>query len=141
GPEISCAWQIIAAFAAGATVLAFELFTLSNSMSLGNEISAVALQYGEVAADATSQATFGKIEVTGAEETTVSSFTAISDGLSTFSAPPSVARLASMAGEAGPEASADASAKLSALTDGETPVDGTPETPDTPVTPPTPAAP
>jgi hypothetical protein len=141
GPEISCAWQIVAAFAAGATVLAFEMFTLANSMSLGNEISAVALQYGEVAADATSKATFGTIEITGAEETTVSSFKAISDSMSAFSAPPTVATLSSMASEAGQEASTDARAKMSALTDGETPVDATPEVPGVPETPAAPAAP
>ncbi|OBI59773.1 hypothetical protein A5706_01430 [Mycobacterium sp. E796] len=141
GPEISCAWQIVAAFAAGATVLAFEMFTLANSMTLGNEISAVALQYGEVAAEATSTATFGTIEITGAEETTVSSFKAISDSMSTFSAPPSVGRLAGMAHEAGQDAAADASAKLSALTDGETPVDDTPAAPETPAAPAAPTAP
>jgi hypothetical protein len=110
-------------------------------MSLGNEISAVALQYGEVAADATSKATFGTIEITGAEETTVSSFKAISDSMSAFSAPPTVATLSSMASEAGQEASTDARAKMSALTDGETPVDATPEVPGVPETPAAPAAP
>jgi hypothetical protein len=101
GPEISCAWQIIAAFAAGATVLAFEMFTLANSMSLANDVNVAAKKYIDIGQAAEPGGSFATIEVKGAEEAKVGSFTAISEsmaGMSAFSGPPSVARLASMAG-------------------------------------------
>ncbi len=104
GPEISCAWQIVAAFAACATVFAFEMLTLANSMSLSYEIHAAAAAYGEVAAKAIPTSSFARIEVTGAEEVRVGSFKAISDsmsGMSAFSGTPTVASLASMAPAAG----------------------------------------
>ncbi|OBF02123.1 hypothetical protein A5730_23960 [Mycobacterium sp. ACS4054] len=101
GHEISAAWQIIAAFAACATVLAFEMFTLSNSMSLAHQIHAVALEYGEVAEKAIPTSSFARIEVTGAEETKTGDFAAISNSLSAFSAAPTVASLAGLAPAAG----------------------------------------
>lgn len=101
GHEISAAWQIIAAFAACATVLAFEMFTLSNSMSLAHQIHAVALEYGEVAEKAIPTSSFARIEVTGAEETKTGDFAAISNNLSAFSAAPTVASLAGLAPAAG----------------------------------------
>ncbi|WP_156349648.1 MULTISPECIES: EspA/EspE family type VII secretion system effector [unclassified Mycobacterium] len=101
GHEISAAWQIIAAFAACATVLAFEMFTLSNSMSLAHQIHAVALEYGEVAEKAIPTSSFARIEVTGAEETKTGDFAAVSNSLSAFSAAPTVASLAGLAPAAG----------------------------------------
>lgn len=138
GAEISCAWQIVAAFAAGATVLAFEMFTLANSMSLGNEVNAVALQYGEVQKNATLTGSFSRIQLPEATETRVASFKAISEsmtGISAFTQLPTVASLAGAAGAVGPSASADAQAKVSAFT--ETPSEATPV--DAPATPPAPA--
>src|SRR3984885_14279996 len=45
GPEVSCAWQIIAAFACCAAVLVIEMLTLANSMSLSNDVAALGEQY------------------------------------------------------------------------------------------------
>ncbi|OBG65088.1 hypothetical protein A5704_12750 [Mycobacterium sp. E735] len=130
GPEISCAWQIIAAFAACATVFSFEMMTLANSMSLSHEIHATALLYGEVAEKAIPNSSFARIEVTGAEEATVGSFKAISDsmsGMSAFSGTPTVASLASRAPAAGD--SREERGVLTALqSDGATPVETIAET-------------
>ncbi|KLO34901.1 hypothetical protein AWC17_00815 [Mycobacterium nebraskense] len=128
GPEISAAWQIIAAFAACATVLAFEMFTLSNSMSLSHQIHATALEYGEVAEKAIPTSSFARIEVKGAEETTTGDFKAISagmSGMSAFAGAPTVASLASMAPAAGD--SPEERGVLGALkTDGATPIETVP---------------
>jgi EspA/EspE family len=139
GPEISCAWQIIAAFGACATVFAFEMLTLSNSMSISQQVDAVALEYIQLGKDAEVKlaGTFGQIDGKGAEQTSskVASFTAISDGMSAFSGRPTVASLAntSLAREgaspaqrawldAASETRVDASADLPATTgDGATP--------------------
>ncbi|ORW54662.1 hypothetical protein AWC20_19410 [Mycobacterium parmense] len=140
GAEISCAWQIVAAFAACATVLAFEMFTLANSMSLGHEINALALEYGDVQKNATLSAAFARIEVAAAQQSTFTSFTAISEsmaGMSAFANMPTVSSLARMAGTAGEGAAADAQAKMTALE--EPPADGIPE--GTPGVPDTGAAP
>lgn len=127
GPEISCAWQIVAAFAACATVFSFEMMTLANSMSLSHEIHATALLYGEVAAKAIPNSSFARIEVTGAEQATVGSFKAIFDsmsGMAAFSGTPSVASLASMAPAAGD--SREERGVLTALqSDGATPIETT----------------
>lgn len=125
GHEISAAWQILAAFAACATVLAFEMFTLSNSMSLSHEIRAVALEYGEVAEKAIPNSSFARIEVTGAEETKTGDFNAISDSLSAFSGTPTVASLAGLAPAAGD--SREERGVLEVLkSDGATPVEPAP---------------
>jgi len=141
GAEISCAWQIVAAFAAGATVLAFEMSTLANSMFLGNGVNALALQYGEVQKNAMLTGSFAKIQVAEAVETRVASFKAISEsmtGTSAFATMPTVSSLARAAGAVGESASADAQAKVSAFS--ETPSDAAPvETPDTPAAPAAPA--
>ncbi|OBH39606.1 hypothetical protein A5692_00540 [Mycobacterium sp. E342] len=122
GHEISAAWQIIAAFAACATVLAFEMFTLSNSMSLSGQIHAVALEYGAVAEKAIPTSSFARIEIKGAEATTTGDFKAISASLSAFSAAPTVASLASLAPTAGD--SPEERAVLGALkSDGAAPVE------------------
>lgn len=125
GPEISAAWQIIAAFAACATVLAFEMFTLSNSMSLAHQIHSVALEYGEVAEKAIPNSSFARIEVTGAEETRTGDFDAISNSLSAFSGAPTVASLATLAPAGGD--SPEERGVLGALkSDGATPAESVP---------------
>ncbi|MGD1240067.1 EspA/EspE family type VII secretion system effector [Mycobacterium seoulense] len=122
GHEISAAWQIIAAFAACATVLAFEMFTLSNSMSLSSQIHAVALEYGVVAEKAIPTSSFARIEVKGAEETTAGDFKAISASMSAFTAAPTVASLARLAPTTGD--SPEERGVLGALkSDGATPVE------------------
>jgi hypothetical protein len=128
GAEISCAWQIVAAFAASATVLAFEMFTLSNSMGLVYEVQAAAEDYVDLAKDATPAPTFAKIEIAAVEETRVSSFLEISEmlkGISHFSEAPTLSALASMAPETSSE---EERATFKALTSDETPGDD--ETPD-----------
>ncbi len=125
GHEVSAAWQIIAAFAACATVLAFEMFTLSNSLSLAHEIHSVALEYSEVAEKAIPTSSFARIEVKGAEATNTGDFKAISDrmsGMSAFSGAPTVASLARLAPAAGD--SQEERGVLSALeSGGATPVE------------------
>ncbi|UXA07115.1 hypothetical protein KXD96_02845 [Mycobacterium sp. SMC-2] len=127
GPEISAAWQIVAAFAACATVLAFEMFTLSNSMSLSHQIHATALEYGEVAEKAIPNSSFARIEVKGADETKTGDFEAISasmSGMSAFAGAPTVASLAGMAPATGD--SREERGVLTALqSDGATPVETT----------------
>ena len=139
GPGISCGWQIIAALAAGATVLTFEMLTLSSSMSISQQVDAVALEYIQLGEDAEVKlaGTFGQINGKAAEQTSskVAGFTAISDGMSAFSGTPTVASLAntSLAREGASPAQralldaasatrVDASADLPATTgDGATP--------------------
>ncbi|MCV7429653.1 EspA/EspE family type VII secretion system effector [Mycobacterium montefiorense] len=127
GHEVSAAWQIIAAFAACATVLAFEMFTLSNSMSIAHQIHSVALDYSTVAEKAIPNSSFARIEVAAAEETETGDFEAISggmSGMSVFSGAPTVASLAGLAPAAG--ATQEERDVLSALrSDGATPVETT----------------
>jgi len=137
GPEVSCAWQIIAAFAASATVLAFELFTLSNSMGLVYDVQALGEEYTDLAKNATPAPTFARIEIAAVEETRVSSFQEISDMMKnmSFSDTPTLSSLASMAPETGTD---EERMTLRALTSDETPAeDETPGTTPAPgVTPP-----
>ncbi|MHA7652238.1 EspA/EspE family type VII secretion system effector [Mycobacterium sp. ML4] len=104
GPEVSLAWQIIAAFACCAAVFVIEMLTLANSMSLSNEVAALAQQYVALGqeVEAKMAGTFGQIRGKVATETSsqLSEFKNISDGLSSFSAPPSVSSLAAAAGDA-----------------------------------------
>jgi EspA/EspE family len=130
GPEISLLWQVVAALAAATTVVTVETLTLGTSSNVANGVDAVALEYGQVAENAIQSGTFGVIEVAGAEETRVSSFTEISrsmSGMSAFSKEPTVASLASLAGDSVPT---EQRALLSALTETETPADGLPDAPD-----------
>lgn len=98
GPEISCAFQIVAAFGACASVFAFEMFTLSNSMSISHSVDALSISYGELAGRAQTEmaGTFGEIkgEVAAKTASQLSSFTAVSDGLSAFAAAPTIQSLA-----------------------------------------------
>lgn len=98
GPEISCAFQILAAFGACASVFAFEMFTLSNSMSISHSVDALSISYGELAGRAQTEmaGTFGEIKGKVAAQTAsqLSSFTAVSDGLSAFAAAPTIQSLA-----------------------------------------------
>lgn len=98
GPEVSCAWQIAATFAAGATVFAQEMSTLSESIAIANAANKVALDYGEVATRALSSGTFSQIEVAGAEQTLIGSAAAVSAAVAAESQTPSVATLAGLAG-------------------------------------------
>jgi hypothetical protein len=102
GPEVSCAWQIIAAFACCAAVLVIEMLTLSNSMQLSNQVSTLAQQYVTLGKEVESKlaGSFGKIEGNVSTQTTskLSSFRGISDGLTAFSFAPSLSDLANKAG-------------------------------------------
>lgn len=105
GFEISFLFQVVAALAATTTVVVQETLVLARSMNAANDAAAVATEYVELGKSAELGGTFAKIEVKGAEETRVGSFTAISDGLSSFSAgsapvaAPSVASLARMSSD------------------------------------------
>lgn len=104
GPEVSMAWQIVAAFACCAAVFVLEMLTLSNSMSISNQLSAFGQQYVALgqAVDTNLAGSFGKIEGKVATETSsqTSTFRDISSGLSTFVAAPTLSSLASQAGDA-----------------------------------------
>ena len=111
GPGISQAWQIIAAFACCAAVFVVEMLTLSSSMGLANDLTALGLKYTKLGQDVTTQlaGNFGKIEGQVSAETSskLSGFRAVSDGLTDYSfasATPSVSKLAAQAGDkASPE--------------------------------------
>jgi hypothetical protein len=103
GPEVSCAWQIIAAFACCAAVLVIEMLTLANSMSLSNDVAALGQQYVTLGKDLETKlaGSFGKIQGKVATEASsqLSSFHGISDGLTKFSFAPSISDLAAKAGD------------------------------------------
>jgi EspA/EspE family len=103
GPEVSCAWQIIAAFACCAAVLVIEMLTLSNSMSLSNDVAALGQKYVALGKDVETKlaGSFGKIQGKVATETSskLSGFHGISDGLTSFSFAPSLSDLAAKAGD------------------------------------------
>jgi uncharacterized protein YukE len=103
GPEVSCAWQIIAAFACCAAVLMVELLTMSKSMQISSDVAALGQKYVTLGSDVETKlaGSFGKIEGEVATQTSskLSSFRGISDGLTSFSFAPSVSSLAAAAGE------------------------------------------
>lgn len=103
GPEVSLAWQIVAAFACCSAVFVIEMLTLSNSMTLSNEVAALAQQYVALGreVEAKMAGTFGQIVGKVATETSskVSDFRNISGGLSDFSSAPSISALAVAAGD------------------------------------------
>jgi hypothetical protein len=148
GPEVSCAWQIIAAFACCAATLVIEMLTLSNSMTLSNDVAALAKQYVTLGKDVETKlaGSFGKIQGKVATETSskLSSFKGISSGLSSFSIAPSISSLAATAGDsASPSQKAllnayggkeEAAAKSSASAHAETPAATTPAVAATPAT-------
>jgi len=145
GPGISQAWQIIAAFACCAAVFVVEMLTLSSSMGLSNDLSALGLKYVQLGKDVGTKmaGNFGKIQGKVATETSseLSTFHGISDGLTdfTFAVAPTVSRLAAAAPdktspgqkvvlEASSEKAA-AAAKTSTETPKKTPGDKTPAAP------------
>ena len=104
GPGISQAWQIVAAFACCAAVFVVEMLTLSSSMGLSNDLSALGLKYVQLGKDVGTKmaGNFGRIQGQVATETSskLSSFHGISDGLTTFSfAGITVSKLANQAGD------------------------------------------
>lgn len=103
GPVVSQAWQIVAALACCTAVFVVEMLTLSNSMSLSHDIAALGQKYVALGKDVDTKlaGTYGKIEGKIATETSsqLSSFNAISDGLTAFSFAPSVSSLAAKAGD------------------------------------------
>lgn len=135
GPGISQAWQIIAAFACCAAVFVVEMLTLSSSMGLANELTALGLKYVQLGkdTDAKMAGNFGKIQGKVATESSsqLSSFHGISDGLTSFSfAGITVSKLANEPGaEVAPEQKAllnDANEKASAArTSSEAPAKAT----------------
>jgi EspA/EspE family len=102
GPEISLAWQIIAAFACCMAVFALEMITLASSMSTANELVPLAQKYVALGKDIETKlaGTFGKIEGKVAAETSSrqSEFAGVSDSLKAYAAPPSISSLAAAAG-------------------------------------------
>jgi hypothetical protein len=98
GPGVSCAWQIIAAVACCMAVLAIEMQTLGNSMSLSNDVAALGQKYVTLGKDVETKlaGSFGMIQGKVATETSskLSSFHGISDGLTSFSFAPSISDLA-----------------------------------------------
>jgi hypothetical protein len=102
GPGVSCAWQIIAAFACCAAVLVIEMLTLANSMSLSNDLAKLGQNYVTLGKDVETKlaGSFGKIQGKVATETAsqLSGFHGISDGLTSFSFAPSISDLADKAG-------------------------------------------
>lgn len=138
GPEVSLAWQIIAAFACCSAVLVIEMLTLANSMSLANEVAALAQQYVALGSEVEAKmaGTYGQIAgaVAGETSSKLSDFKKISDGLSSFSAAPSVSALAVAAGSSAlpsQRALLDASeaAEASGLSAVEVPAEAAPATP------------
>lgn len=102
GPEVSCAWQIVAAFACCAAVFVVEMLTLANSMSLSNQVATLGLQYVQLGRDVDDKLAgeFGTIRGKVASEASskLSDFKDISSGLSSFEAVPTVSSLAAKAG-------------------------------------------
>ena len=127
GPELSMLFQVVAALAAVTTVVTVETLTLSSSGNNSASVAQVAADYVSLGQRAELGGSFGTLQVTGADETKVGSFTAISDGLSSFSATPPLSALAAKAPDAVPS---EARAMMTAL---ETPVTEAP-TPDAGVT-------
>jgi hypothetical protein len=140
GFEISFLFQVVAALAATTTVVVQETLVLARSMNAADDAAVVATEYAELGKSAELGGSFAKIEVKGAEEATVGSFTAISDGLSSFSAaraPVAAPSVASLAGMSQDSSTQNNLALMSAFTEEYgTPsaplADGTPDTPDLP---------
>jgi hypothetical protein len=146
GPEVSCVWQIIAAFACCAAVLVVEMLTLANSMSLANDVAALGQKYVTLGKDVETKlaGSFGKIQGKVATETAsqLSGFHGISDGLTSFSFAPSISDLANKAGNKvsspqralldAPSEKEEAAAKTPAGAEAETPSATTPAAAATP---------
>ncbi len=140
GPEVSFLFQVAVALAATTTVVVQETLVIGESGNTSSAIGTVAAGYVALGKRAELGGAFGVIEVAGAQEAKVGSFTAISDGLSRFSAMPTVASLAAKVGDAVPE---QTRAMLAALDSPEAidgvpvpvPTPGTDVVPDVPVTP------
>nr|WP_240163294.1 EspA/EspE family type VII secretion system effector [Mycolicibacterium sphagni] len=141
GPEVSLLFQVVACLAAVTTVVVTETLALARSMNAANAAELVTAKYIALGKKADLGGDFSTIKVSGADETKVSSFKAISDGLSAYSvsAPPSVSSLAAAAGDTTTE---QRLSLLTALSPEESSLDAasmtatdTPETPDAPTTP------
>lgn len=145
GPEVSMAWQIVAAFACCAAVFALEMITLSNSLSVSNNVAVLAQDYLTLGQEMQTKlkGSFGKIQGEVATETSsrLSAFKSISNGLSDFASAPTVSSLAATAGDkASPEqrafldtaseapATSAPAAAASAVTPMETPAETPTET-------------
>jgi hypothetical protein len=108
GAELSLAYQIIAAFAVGAAVFAMEIMTLSNSMSVSNQLDSTIGKYNTLGTSVvnTMAGDFGSLETTvkslkttAQTSSKLSTFHGISDGLSSFSfANITVSKLADQSG-------------------------------------------
>ena len=101
GPALSFKFQILAAAAATIAVLTGEGILIGQSQSHANAFNGLKGEYDGVKSEAEAiKGGFAKIEVKGAEETAsaATNFKAISDGLSEYTAPPSVVKLVDEAG-------------------------------------------
>lgn len=103
GPEVSLAWQILAAFACCMAVFVIEMLTLANSMSISGELTTLATQYVALGKEIETKmaGTFGQIRGKVGTETSsnLSEFMSVSSGISAFNAPPSVSSLAAVGGD------------------------------------------
>jgi EspA/EspE family len=102
GPELSWLYQVVAATAVGFACFAMEMLTLANSMSVSNSLNSTLAKYDALGTNVVNQMSgdFGSIETTlkglqgkTTEKTTVGGFTEVSDGLSDFTATPTISSL------------------------------------------------
>jgi hypothetical protein len=132
GAELSWLYQVVAATAVGFACFAMEMLTLANSMSVSNELHLTIAKYDALGTNVVNQMSgdFGSIETTlkglqgkTTEKTTVGGFTEISDGLSDFTAPPTISSLVNA-----PTANVPPTqrALVNALSESGTAADGTP---------------
>lgn len=84
GPKISVIFQAVSVAATGGTTLVYEGIVLHSSAYKSALIDTMAGDYTAVAEKAPIKGSFAKIGVLGADETKVSSFKAISDGMSSM---------------------------------------------------------
>ena len=136
GPGWSVAFQVLTVSVIGLTVYFYEIAVMQSSGLKSSSLEELALEYNSVATRAAPLGTFSTILVQGAEETSasVSSFKALSDQMSPFSATPTVSSLASFA--MGSMTADEIDVFDALMGDGETPPDGaTPEDPEVPPVP------
>ncbi len=111
--------------------LSFLGVLLNYSITNGQKADALATRYTALAAGAVQQGSLAQATVATAEQSTVSSFDAISANMSGMSALSGMPAVASLTGAA--SGSEDQRAPLSAeMSASETPADGTPDAPETP---------
>ncbi|MEZ0352849.1 EspA/EspE family type VII secretion system effector [Mycobacterium sp. pR1184] len=99
GPAWSVAFQSVTVSAISLTITSYEFRVMNSSGETARKFDALAHEYKSIADRAAPTGTFATIEVLGADKTYTPDLPAISDALSDFSAPPSIARLAQISGQ------------------------------------------